>query len=103
MGRSTQTTKPSPMSTPIPHCTYFTPSKQPQLPIPSSERVSPPFPTYLHRSQFSIYGPAVQMDLKRSWIFKLSTAPRQFSSDFRTEDWSSATEFIMWIDSECPA
>ncbi|GBM94486.1 hypothetical protein AVEN_219786-1 [Araneus ventricosus] len=42
-------------------------------------------PTYLHRSHFSIYGPAVQMerlDIQTDWKSKLSTAPLQFSPVF---------------------
>ncbi|GBO40834.1 hypothetical protein AVEN_126212-1, partial [Araneus ventricosus] len=57
-------------------------------PIPFST-YSPPAYTYRHRSHFSIYGPAVKMerlDINTSWISKLSTMPRQLSSDFRTDD-----------------
>ncbi|GBM19324.1 hypothetical protein AVEN_200258-1 [Araneus ventricosus] len=57
-----------------------------------------PSPAYLHRSYFSIYGPEVQMerlDFKTNWISKLSTTPRQFSSDFQIGDrfWRGTTEF----------
>ncbi|GBM51805.1 hypothetical protein AVEN_4317-1 [Araneus ventricosus] len=65
--------------TPNPYRTYF----PPPAPISSeeNERVSP-LP-YLHRSHFSIYGPAVQMERLDIQIFD---PPLQFSSVFRIDD-----------------
>ncbi|GBL96100.1 hypothetical protein AVEN_104334-1 [Araneus ventricosus] len=89
MGHSTLTTNPSSSDTLIPYCTYFSPRLQntnpylQRLPIVRESLTSP---TYLQRSHFSIFGSSVQMDLKRSSISKLATTPRQFSSDFRTDD-----------------
>ncbi|GBN52786.1 hypothetical protein AVEN_6346-1 [Araneus ventricosus] len=39
------------------------------------------------------------MDFKRGWIFKLSTAPCKFSSDFRIGE----RICMVWNDRECPA
>ncbi|GBN85415.1 hypothetical protein AVEN_205201-1 [Araneus ventricosus] len=56
------------------------------------------FPTYLHRSHFSIYGPAVQMerlDIQTVWKSKLPSPPLQISLVFRIGDrfWCGAAEF----------
>ncbi|GBM77188.1 hypothetical protein AVEN_249797-1 [Araneus ventricosus] len=77
------------MGAAIPYCTYSPP------PEPSSETAGAGPPTFHHRSHFIIYDQAVQMDFKRNWIFKLSTTPRRFSSDFRIDDWfwRGASEF----------
>ncbi|GBO39800.1 hypothetical protein AVEN_126490-1 [Araneus ventricosus] len=98
--RSMLTTNPSPTGIPILHCTYCPSAFKTQPPASSNFFFSAREPgfysfTYLYRSHFSVYDPAVRTNFKQSWFLKLSPTPHPFLSDFRIYDsfWRSANGF----------
>ncbi|GBN84813.1 hypothetical protein AVEN_209255-1 [Araneus ventricosus] len=74
------------------YCNYFYLAFRTQIPacfVHSRVREPLPYPTYLHRSHFSIYGPAIQIesfDSQNGRISKLSNTPLQFKSVFHIDN-----------------
>ncbi|GBN57083.1 hypothetical protein AVEN_235107-1 [Araneus ventricosus] len=81
-GRSSQTEIPSAMGHSDPLLHLLLPLKNANHRLLRFPLESVLLPMYIHRSHFSFYGPAVQierLDIQTRWKSKLSTTPHQFS------------------------